>query len=148
MSLVLHVDPNSLVGLGTRAGAPIHAHFTATLLRIDRRAKEYVSGSMLKVRTGNLRSSFSPPRVIVTGGRIVGILENTASYAEALHNGSKPHEIRARNVKVLTGWTYQGSPVFTPVVHHPGTKAKPFMRQAMIDVVRGAVPPAAVSGAL
>ena len=52
-----------------------------------------------------------------------------ASYAVDVELGTAPHEIRPVNGKVLA-FQVAGKMVFTPVVHHPGTKANPFMRRA------------------
>jgi hypothetical protein len=41
--------------------------------------------------------------------------------------GTAPHIIRAVNKKVLANT--QTGQVFGPVVHHPGTKANPFMER-------------------
>lgn len=146
--LVFRVDRAALIGLGQAPGSPIHRWMTITTIRVDDRAKQYLSGVMAKVRTGNLRSSQSS-RVEVTAGRIVGVVENSASYAAAVHNGTAPHEIRPRSGnRVLTGWVFDGQPVFTPVVHHPGTKARPFLAQALADVIHSGVGEESVSGVL
>lgn len=149
MGVVLRLDINreKIIALGSTPGQPLHRWMTVTLAQIDARAKSYLSGEMVKVRTGNLRSSqFS--RIEMVGETLTGVLENVASYAAAVHDGTQPHEIRARNVKVLTGWSFRGSPVFTPVVHHPGTTGRPFLRQAMTDVIQGGFGLISVPGAM
>lgn len=54
----------------------------------------------------------------------------TASYAAAVELGTAPHEIRPINGRVLA-FKVAGKIVFTPLVHHPGTKANPFMQRAL-----------------
>ena len=52
-----------------------------------------------------------------------------ASYAVDVELGTAPHEIRPANGRLLA-FRVAGKMVFTPVVHHPGTKANPFLRRA------------------
>jgi hypothetical protein len=52
-----------------------------------------------------------------------------ASYTAAVEWGTAPHEIRPANGKLLA-FMAAGKMVFTPIVHHPGTKANPFLRRA------------------
>jgi hypothetical protein len=50
-----------------------------------------------------------------------------ASYAPFVEFGTGPHIIKAVNKRVLAN--VQTGQVFGPVVHHPGTKANPFMER-------------------
>lgn len=56
-----------------------------------------------------------------------GELYNTAKYAKAVHDGTRPHLIKTRNKKALSNW----KTFFWKVVHHPWTKANPFMDRAI-----------------
>ncbi len=60
-----------------------------------------------------------------------------ASYARFVEEGTRPHEIRPINGRVLV-FQVRGKTVFTPLVHHPGTKPNPFMHRAA-DETRGRV---------
>ena len=60
-----------------------------------------------------------------------------ASYAEAVEKGTRPHEIRPINGKVLA-FKVAGKMIFTPIVHHPGTRANPFLERA-VDEASGKV---------
>jgi hypothetical protein len=53
-----------------------------------------------------------------------------APYAIYVVNGTAPHEIKPRNARVLC-FKAGGKMIFTPVVHHPGTKPNPFMQEAV-----------------
>jgi len=53
-----------------------------------------------------------------------------ASYAPYVEFGTRPHIIRAVNARVLANT--QTGQVFGPVVHHPGTKANPFMERIIL----------------
>lgn len=50
-----------------------------------------------------------------------------ASYAPYVEFGTAPHEIRAVNKRVLAN--VASGEVFGPIVHHPGTKANPFLER-------------------
>ncbi len=52
-----------------------------------------------------------------------------AAYAPYVEFGTRPHVIEAVNKKVLAN-TRTGQ-IFGPVVHHPGTKANPFLERIM-----------------
>lgn len=129
------VDRGQIAGLAS-PGQPIHRTWISLLARIDARAKQNLSGGMVKVRTGNLRSSqFS--RIESAGMIVRGTLENRASYARYVHDGTRPHEISARNATVLRFPGHDGQPVFRAVVHHPGTRPRPFLLEAMIRELGG-----------
>lgn len=89
------------------------------------------------VLTGNLRRSIdpSPPR-LVGPGRASGSVEATAEYALYVHEGTRPHVIRPRNAAALH-FHWKGREVFAKSVQHPGTRARPFLRNAAQDVAAG-----------
>jgi hypothetical protein len=62
---------------------------------------------------GNLRASWYPK----------------AAYASYVEFGTAPHVIKAVNAKVLAN--AKTGQFFGPVVHHPGTKANPFLERIM-----------------
>jgi hypothetical protein len=55
-----------------------------------------------------------------------------ALYAAAVEFGTASHDIRPANGSVLA-FEVAGKMVFTPLVHHPGTRANPFMQRALDD---------------
>jgi HK97 gp10 family phage protein len=77
------------------------------------------------VRTGYLVSTVY--KQISDSEGVVGV---TAFYAKAVVEGTAPHEIRPANGGVLA-FMIAGKMVFTPIVHHPGTKPNPFMQNAL-----------------
>jgi hypothetical protein len=77
------------------------------------------------VRTGYLASTVY--KQVSDNGGVVGV---AASYARVVVEGSAPHEIRPANGGVLA-FMIAGKMVFTPIVHHPGTKPNPFMQNAL-----------------
>jgi hypothetical protein len=52
-----------------------------------------------------------------------------AAYAAYVEFGTRPHIITAVNAKVLAN--KKTGQIFGPVVHHPGTKANPFLERIM-----------------
>jgi len=74
---------------------------------------------------GNLRQSISSKMA----GIAKGVVDVSAKYAIYVHEGTRPHIIRIRNKKVLAN-TRTGR-FFGKVVHHPGTKANPFLQRAV-----------------
>jgi HK97 gp10 family phage protein len=77
------------------------------------------------VRTGYLASTVY--KQVLDGEGVVGV---AASYAKAVVEGTAPHEIRPANSSVLV-FMVAGKKIFTPIVHHPGTKPNPFMQNAL-----------------
>jgi HK97 gp10 family phage protein len=63
-------------------------------------------------------------------GQGEGLVAANAPYAAFVEFGTAPHEIRPVNGGVLA-FEVAGKMVFTPLVHHPGTKANPFMKRAL-----------------
>lgn len=76
------------------------------------------------VRTGNLRRTITS-RVEQGGNR--GVVGTNAVYARPVHEGSRPHTIRATRAKALF-WKGASHPV--RVVKHPGNKPNRFMVRA------------------
>lgn len=73
---------------------------------------------------GNLRQSIRSSVV-----RLVGQVVAYADYALFVHEGTKPHEIRAINKKALAN--RRTGQFFGKLVHHPGTRAQPFLKEAV-----------------
>ena len=82
--------------------------------------------------SGWLRSSIEGRVVAAGSDGWVGVVGTGVDYALFVEFGTKPHVIRARNAHVLAN-TRTGD-MFGPVVHHPGTKAQPFLRPALDDL--------------
>lgn len=74
---------------------------------------------------GNLRQSIRSQMT----GPARGIVEATADYAAAVHEGTRPHLIKVKTKKVLAN--RRSGEVFGRVVRHPGTKANPFLQNAI-----------------
>lgn len=86
------------------------------------------------VKTGNLGRTIGEGAIRFTGPRTVsGSVHASARYAAAVHEGSRPHLIRPRNAQALR-FNIGGRTVFARLVRHPGTKARPFLRNAAMRI--------------
>lgn len=71
-------------------------------------------------------------RVINKGGaQPIGIIMVEHPAASFVLHGTRPHEIRPRNRKMLK-FEVSGTTVFARLVHHPGTKPNNFLMKALI----------------
>ncbi len=74
---------------------------------------------------GNLRQSISSKMT----SRTSGMVEVGSSYGIYVHEGTSPHIIRVRTKRVLAD--KRQNLMFGKVVHHPGTRANPFLQRAV-----------------
>lgn len=65
----------------------------------------------------------------VDGGVEAGGGAENVHYAVYVHEGTRPHRIVARRAQFLHFW-WQGREQFRKSVWHPGTRARPFLRNA------------------
>lgn len=120
-----------------------------TSVKISNRAK-----ILCPVDTGNLRASITM-KITKSGQEIIGSVGTGVNYAPYVHDGTRPHKIRAKSGKSLVffwpavgavtvvpahpfGWTghfAKGSRfmVGKGYVNHPGTKGRPFLRVPLIE---------------
>ena len=75
-------------------------------------------------KTGYLASTVY--KQVSDGEGVVGV---AASYGRFVVEGTAPHEIRAPDGGVLS-FMVAGKRIFTPIVHHPGTKPNMFLQKA------------------
>lgn len=127
--VVTTIQTDRLISLGTSPSAPLYRHMVTLEAKVETQAKRNVSGSMVKVRTGNLRSS-GHSATVVRGTRLVGQVIFDAEYALAVHQGTRPHDITPVRARVLA-WQAPGGTQFATRVHHPGTKGRPFLTAAL-----------------
>lgn len=143
-SIDLTVYRDRLQALG-RAPGPVFRHMVTLGARVESKAKRNASGLVVKVRTGNLRSSIHTDLRTSTGS-ITGIVQADAPYALAVHEGQRPHQITPNTVRVGSGrgarggvlaWTGPGGrPRFATRVNHPGTHGRPFLADALRSEIR------------
>lgn len=85
------------------------------------------------VDTGNLRRNHQL-RVYHKGlTKTFGEVYNSARYAGWVHDGTKPYIIRPRKKKALK-FTVAGETFIVKKVRHPGIRAQPWLRRALVEV--------------
>jgi HK97 gp10 family phage protein len=82
------------------------------------------------VDTGRLRASIRVEARRTLTLRSVYTIGSDVFYAPFVNDGTRPHIIRPRRGQALR-FTVGGRVVFARVVHHPGTRARPFLDQAL-----------------
>jgi hypothetical protein len=87
------------------------------------------------VDTGRLRASIRVERRSTFGLRQRWTVGSDVEYAPMVNDGTRPHIIRPRRAKALK-FTVGGRTVYAALVHHPGTRARPFLDRALADVAR------------
>jgi len=80
------------------------------------------------VKTGNLRHSLSIR--VDTNKVTIGPNETQAPYAGYVEFGTHAHIIEPKNPGGVLAFKMNGVMVYTKKVHHPGTKAQPYVRPA------------------
>ncbi|ADD81130.1 gp25 [Rhodococcus phage ReqiPine5] len=89
------------------------------------------------VKTGNLGRSIQEDPIKATGPFSVsgGVTANT-NYAASVHDGTRPHVIRPKAGKKALKFNVGGRTVFAKKVNHPGTRPRPFLKNAAETVIR------------
>lgn len=102
-------------------------------LEIGMRQAQARAKILAPVDTGRLRSSI---RYTITD-RALGVtadLRSDVSYAEYVHDGTQPHIIRPRRRGGVLRFRAGGQIVYARFVRHPGTRARPFLTEAIRSV--------------
>lgn len=110
--------------LEQESGRELRAFHRSLTRRIANQARADVP-----VRTGNLGRTIGEQPQVYTPFHVSGGVEATADYAAPVHEGSRPHLIRARRAEALH-FFWHGREMFRRSVWHPGTRARPFLRNA------------------
>lgn len=88
------------------------------------------------VDTGRLRASIKGKASRTWTLRPQFTVFSNVDYAPMVHDGTRPHIIRPRTKQVLK-FNVGGQVVFAKVVHHPGTRARPFLDRALAEETAG-----------
>ncbi|MEU2510166.1 HK97 gp10 family phage protein [Streptomyces sp. NPDC007863] len=118
--------------------AALNRTFSATSRREgDAAARQVVARAkvLAPVDTGRLRASIRVERRSFFGLRQRWTVGSDVEYAPMVNDGTKPHIIRPKRAQVLR-FKVGGRTVFAKVVHHPGTRPRPFLDRALRDVAR------------
>jgi len=117
----------------------------AEFIKVATSRVDHVTGEIAKTakllapfRTGRLKARIGATHAKRTGPwRVQGEAVSRAKYSAYVHDGTRPHIIRARRAAALHFfWPKVGREVFFRHVHHPGTRPRPFMLEAAEEVAR------------
>lgn len=88
------------------------------------------------VDTGRMAQAIKEDPIVSEGPfRVIGGVTSHAPYSAFVHMGTRPHVIRPRNASALR-FQSGGQTVFASSVNHPGTRARPFLTNAVARVLR------------
>ncbi|MDO4610968.1 hypothetical protein [Corynebacterium sp.] len=96
------------------------------------RATEASAKVRSPVDTGFLRASHHGGGLRTHGMTVTGEVEARAEYAEAVHEGTRPHVIRPRRARALA-WQGPSGMVFARSVRYPGSRPRPWLLNAARD---------------
>jgi hypothetical protein len=128
---MMHVDRVDLDISGGRARAIATSLSAPKVAKVTRQVLNRAK-VLAPVRTGRLRASGKMDLKITDIGP-TGSVTFTVRYAEWVHDGTRPHIIRAKNKKVLK-FRVGGDVIYRKLVHHPGTEPRPFLARALATV--------------
>jgi hypothetical protein len=116
------------------------AALNRTIRDASRRELEAASAQVLNrskilcpVDTGRLRASIRIESRRTLTFRSIYTIGSDVFYAPYVNDGTRPHIIRPRTKQALK-FNVGGRTVFAKVVHHPGTRANPFLDRALREV--------------
>lgn len=122
-----------LSAIGSRLPSGVARAVTQLTLELQRLVQQKLSGQVLHVRTGVLRSSINR-EVRQTGTEVIGTVGTNVSYAK-VHEFGVPHswEIRPRRARALA-FEVGGKTIFAMRVTHPPLPERSFLRSALREI--------------
>lgn len=120
---------------GTRIDQPNLVEQASPIIRSTHRKLQRQIVELAKLRaprgaTGNLRRQIRADQQMFTDLLTMqGGVTSHAGYSAAVHEGSRPHIIRATRARDLA-FPWGGRMAFFKQVHHPGNKPNPFLTEA------------------
>lgn len=123
-----HVDDAALQAFIFNPRGPIRTDLRRRGRQVRRRARQLVG-----VETGALRQSITMEELdtLTTPAVSVG---SKLPYALLHHDGTPPHVILPNSRRLLR-FKVAGKIVYAERVQHPGTKANPFLAQALREAI-------------
>jgi hypothetical protein len=106
------------------AGILNNAH-QALVIAVHAAKESATSTTLFNDVTGETRANIREEMTAPLKGKVTA----QGKVAVFLNEGTNPHEIRAKRGGKLR-FQVQGQTVFARIVHHPGTRPRPFMDQA------------------
>lgn len=110
----------------------------ASLRELENTGRRVVNRAKIlcPVDTGRLRASIKGRASRTWTLRPQYTVSTNVDYASMVQNGTRPHIIRPRTKQALK-FNVGGQVVFAKVVHHPGTRARPFLDRALTEETAG-----------
>lgn len=122
----------------------------ASLRELENTGRRVVNRAKIlcPVDTGRLRASIKGKANRTWTLRPQFTVSTNVDYAEMVHDGTRPHIIRPKRahtlrrsargvVKPALRFEINGRIVYARVVHHPGTRARPFLDRALREETAG-----------
>lgn len=112
----------------------------ASRAELDTTSRQVVNRAKIlaPVDTGRLRASIRVERRRLLSLRSVYTIGSDVSYAPMVHDGTRPHRIDPKTPGGVLRFRMGGRVVFAKyVVRHPGTKARPFLDDAVRQIAGG-----------
>lgn len=103
-------------------GGMVYRDMTRRLLRVEAEAVRRAPGSMGATVRAEIRSA---------GRDFEGVIKVSHPAAIYVLNGTRPHRISPRRPGGVLRFTVGGRVVYAKYVNHPGTKAQPFLQEAL-----------------
>lgn len=122
------LNPAALTEMLRGPEGPVYRDLTKRCIRVTAAAKRGCPSV-----TGRLRNSIRY-YVKVEGRGPVGYVGSDVNYAAAVEYGTQAHDITPKG-KVLAFDLADGTRIFATIVHHPGTKGKSFLRNAIKSAI-------------
>lgn len=121
MSVEVTIDAGRIARLLRARGSIAHRRMSARTERVARIAADEAPGRMGDYISWKVRDA---PR------GLEGVIVCDHPAVRYVLDGTRPHIIRPRRAQALR-FPYRGRTVFAAVVHHPGTRANPFLQRAL-----------------
>jgi hypothetical protein len=121
MSVSVTVDPGVIARMLRRRGGVAERRLRARTRRVADIAAAEAPGSM---------GSYVDWRVEEGPRGLQGVITCDHHAVHYVLQGTRPHLIRARRARFLR-FEVGGQVMFRKVVHHPGTRANPFLQRAL-----------------
>lgn len=126
-SVVVHLNGAALNSVLKGEHGEVSTHTIERATRVQSEAR-----IRCPVHTGKLRDSNVKRTIREPDGMLAVLVGSALPYAETVHNGSPAHWIRPRKAGGMLRFTSKaGQVVYARAVHHPGTKARPWLIEAL-----------------
>ncbi len=127
LTITLSPTARDMTGRFTKASANIKVHQREMVGKLMGKGSAYAREEAPVGKTGHLQQRIRY-RIYEHGNAISGEITSPETYTPFVIRGTRPHMIYGRP---LLAFESHGRKVIVHSVHHPGTKANPFMARAL-----------------